>query len=96
MKKLYPIFILITTMIIAQPGVTEIPYTMSFQGILKDADGNIYENGEYSLTFRLFDFKKPSKAICGALTFGPLIICSFCIIFSGIPSIIKTSLLGVE
>ena len=49
MKKLYPIFILITTMIIAQPGVTEIPYTMSFQGILKDADGNIYENGEYSL-----------------------------------------------
>jgi hypothetical protein len=48
-------------MIIAQPGVTEIPYTMSFQGILKDANGNIYENGEYSITFRLIDYLEQNE-----------------------------------
>ena len=61
MKKLYTIFLLITTMLIAQPGVTEIPYTMSFQGILKDANGDIYENGEYSVTFRLFSYLEQNE-----------------------------------
>ena len=57
MKKLYTIFLLIKTIIIAQPGVTEVPYTMSFQGVLNDANGNIYEDGEYSL-FLYGEFEK--------------------------------------
>ena len=46
--------------------------------------------------FKLLDFIKPSKAISGDPTFGPLIVLAFSSIFSGIPSIKKTSLLGVE
>ena len=39
---------------------------------------------------------KPSRAVCGALIFGPLIIFLLNFIFSGIPSITNTSLVGVE
>ena len=39
---------------------------------------------------------KPSRATWGASIFGPFIIFFFCIIFSEIPSITNTSLLGVE
>jgi len=45
---------------------------------------------------RPFEFKKPSRAMLGASIFGPFITFSFCSIFSGIPSAMKTSLLGVE
>ena len=52
MRKLYTI-LLLTGIIIAQQGVEEIPNTMSFQALLADAEGNIYADGEYSITFRI-------------------------------------------
>ena len=52
MRKLCTI-LLLTGIIIAQQGVEEIPNTMSFQALLADAEGNIYADGEYSITFRI-------------------------------------------
>ena len=49
-----------------------------------------------SARFRLFDFKKPSKAMMGASTLGPLMVIPFFSIFSGNPSKKKTNLFGVE
>ena len=49
-----------------------------------------------SARFILFDFIKPSKAIAGASTLGPLMVIPFFSIFSGIPSKKKTNLFGVE
>ena len=54
MKKTLILFNLIGSIIFAQPGQSGIPNTISFQGMLTHTDGSIYEDGEYSLTFRLF------------------------------------------
>ena len=54
MKKSLILFNLITSIIFAQPGQSSIPNAISFQGLLTHTDGSIYEDGEYSLTFRLF------------------------------------------
>ena len=54
MKSLLTTLLLITGIRISQPGVEEIPNTMSFQALLADADGNMYADGEYSITFRIF------------------------------------------
>jgi len=40
---------------IALDVVTSIPRTMSYQGILKDGDGNPVGDGNYSITFRIYD-----------------------------------------
>ena len=56
MKNLSILTILLLSIIIAQPNVDDIPNMMSFQGMLQDGDGNIYEDGEYNVTFRIFDF----------------------------------------
>ena len=49
-----------------------------------------------SVRSKLFDFKKPSKAIVGESTLGPLMVIPFFSIFSAIPSKKKTNLFGVE
>ena len=56
MKNLTILTFLIFSIIFAQPGVNEIPTSISFQGVLQDGDGNIYEDGEYNVMFRIFDF----------------------------------------
>src|SRR4030043_450872 len=34
---------------------SQIPQTLSYQGVLKDCGGNIAPNGTYNLTFRLYN-----------------------------------------
>ena len=51
MKKSIIIILAFFTYIFAQPGISA-PNEISFQGMLTNADGSIYEDGEYQLTFR--------------------------------------------
>jgi hypothetical protein len=55
-------FIIITifalTVLVAMgsvPVAADIPPTVSFQGLLRDPSGMIVPNGDYDLTFRLYD-----------------------------------------
>ena len=52
MKNLRIVIVLFFSVLIAQPG-SDVPETMSFQGLLTDSDGVAYEDGSYDLTFRL-------------------------------------------
>ena len=49
-----------------------------------------------SVRSKLLDFIKPSKALLGESTFGPLMVIPFFSIFSVISSKKKTNLFGVE
>ena len=53
MKKLLILTTFFLSIIIAQPGNSDVPSTISFQGLLTDAEGFNYVDGEYNLTFRL-------------------------------------------
>jgi hypothetical protein len=53
MKKLLILTTLFLSIIIAQPGNSDVPSTISFQGLLTNAEGFNYVDGEYNLTFRL-------------------------------------------
>jgi len=44
------LFLLFTTSIFAQ-----IPQTISYQGVLTDASGNVKADGEYSISFSLYE-----------------------------------------
>ena len=52
MKNLSILIVLSLSIILSQPG-TDVPETMSFQGLLTTSDGVPYEDGIYDLTFRL-------------------------------------------
>ena len=54
MKKLLFIITLIISTIIAQPNQESfVPMNLSFQGVLSNADGTNYEDGDYDLMFRI-------------------------------------------
>jgi hypothetical protein len=40
---------------VAQVSVGDVPQTMSYQGVLKNADGSVVADGDYGLTFRIYD-----------------------------------------
>lgn len=40
-----------------------IPGTINFQGVLKDASGNVVANGDYNLTFRIYDTESGGTAL---------------------------------
>lgn len=40
-----------------------IPETISFQGVLKDASGNVVSNGDYNLTFRIYNSETGGTAL---------------------------------
>jgi len=61
MKNLPILLTMFLSILIAQPGVNEIPNTMSFQGLLQSTDGNIYEDGQYDVTFRIFQSFEDSE-----------------------------------
>ncbi len=41
----------------AKPGLAQIPRTIGYQGVLTDASGSAVPDGDYSLTFRLYDVR---------------------------------------
>jgi len=53
MKKVLSLIILATSALIAQPPEITIPNTVSFQGLLTNPDGSIYDDGEYDITFKI-------------------------------------------
>ncbi|HSW54266.1 MAG TPA: hypothetical protein VLH59_04190 [Ignavibacteriaceae bacterium] len=56
MKKLALLFVLIFTLIAFTEMFSQgIPETVNYQGVLKDALGNIVPDGNYNITFRLYD-----------------------------------------
>ena len=56
MKKLVLLFVLIFTLIAFTEMFSQgIPETANYQGVLKDASGNIVPDGNYNITFKLYD-----------------------------------------
>ena len=53
MKKSLLLISLIMSVITAQPGGFSVPNAISFQGMLTNVDGSVYQDGDYELTFRL-------------------------------------------
>ena len=53
MKKSILLISLILSVITAQPGNFSVPNVISFQGMLTNVDGSVYQDGDYGLTFRL-------------------------------------------
>ena len=52
MKKSIILISLILSFITAQPGNSSVPNAISFQGMLTNVDGSVYQDGDYGLTFR--------------------------------------------
>ena len=52
MKKSILLISLIISFITAQPGNSSVPNAISFQGMLTNVDGSVYQDGDYELTFR--------------------------------------------
>lgn len=52
MKKSILLISLILSVITAQPGNFSVPNVISFQGMLTNVDGSVYQDGDYGLTFR--------------------------------------------
>ena len=56
MKKLVLLFVLMFTLIAFTEMFSQgIPETANYQGVLKDASGNIVPDGNYNITFKLYD-----------------------------------------
>jgi len=56
MKKLSVLFALLICLYLSSNTLAQgIPQTINYQGILKDAAGVVVPNGDYSLTFKLYD-----------------------------------------
>ena len=54
MKKILFIITFIFSTLIAQPDIERsVPMSLSFQGVLSNADGTNYEDGDYDLTFKI-------------------------------------------
>ena len=55
MKKVLTLLILVISFIIAQPQTGSVPNKITFQGILSNPDGSLYDDGEYDMIFRLYE-----------------------------------------
>ena len=53
MKKSILLISLILSVITAQPEGFSVPNAISFQGMLTNVEGSVYQDGDYELTFRL-------------------------------------------
>ena len=62
MLRLILICILIC-IILTGLAFTQIPQTMSYQGILTDNEGNLVVDGTVSITFKLYDFAEQGTAL---------------------------------
>ncbi len=55
MRDFFVSITLLFTILISQLSYSQIPRTISYQGILTDTAGNVKPDGEYNFTFRLYD-----------------------------------------
>jgi len=64
MKKTVLFFVVLITLIsISNIYSQGIPQTINYQGVLKDASGVVVPNGDYSLTFKLYDLPSGGSAL---------------------------------
>lgn len=54
MRRICALCILVIVAL-AQVSIADVPQKMSYQGVLKNADGSVVDDGDYGLTFRLYD-----------------------------------------
>jgi len=62
MKKLILAGVLIAVLMLSQSAAA-VPQTMSYQGVLRDAVGNVVPDGSYSLTFRVYNVSAAGAAL---------------------------------
>ena len=55
MKKVLTLIIIVISFVIAQPQTGSVPNKITFQGILSNPDGSLYEDGAYDIIFRLYE-----------------------------------------
>ena len=62
MKRVF-FFLLIPGLLFALPALSQVPPTMSYQGVLTDAGGNFVPDGFYDLTFRIYNVPLAGAAL---------------------------------
>ncbi len=62
-KLIYISFFLLLSgsFLLAQTVLAQIPQTISYQGVLINAAGAVVEDGQYMMTFRLYDVNEGGK-----------------------------------
>ena len=63
MKRIFLVLSLILLLASAFHAIAQIPRTLSYQGVLTDAEGNPRPNGDYTFTFRLYDSASGGTAL---------------------------------
>jgi len=60
-------------LVLAQLGLAQVPQTFSYQGVLRDASGNIVDNGVYTLGFKLWSAAEGGTELWTELQSVPVI-----------------------
>ncbi|MBI5662587.1 MULTISPECIES: hypothetical protein [Ignavibacterium] len=55
--------LLISVLFVCEIYSQSIPQTINFQGVLKDASGNIVSNGDYNITFKIYNVESGGTAL---------------------------------
>ncbi len=64
MKKLFALSSLLITLFLCAELISQgIPQTINFQGVVKDASGNIVSDGDYTITFKLYNTESSGTAL---------------------------------
>ncbi|MCA2004413.1 MAG: hypothetical protein LDL01_01335 [Ignavibacterium sp.] len=64
MKRITIFFALLVVAMISGKIIAQgIPQTINFQGVLKDASGNIVSNGDYNITFKIYNAESGGTAL---------------------------------
>ncbi len=63
MRRVSFFLTLFLAVVLAVPVIAQPPSTMSYQGVLTDAGGNLVSDAPYSLTFRLYDLEAGGAAL---------------------------------
>jgi hypothetical protein len=54
MRQALLLCLLVVLLAVFETGMANVPRTMSYQGVLKDAVGNVVSDGDYEVTFKLY------------------------------------------
>jgi len=57
------VFFLVISILFVQNTWAQVPQTMSYQGVLMKAKGTLVQNGQYTLTFKLYDAAEGGKVL---------------------------------
>ena len=63
MKGMIGACVVLALVLVCQSAVAAVPQTMSYQGVLRDAAGNVVPDGNYNLTFRIYNVAAGGAAL---------------------------------